>query len=267
MLIDWFTIVAQIINFLILVFLLKHFLYGPVIRAMDRREEKIAERLEEAARKRAEAEAETETFRSKNKEFDERKKELFFRAHEEAEEEKKDMIEKARRDAEDFRERWRGAVEDGKKAFLRDLKQRAGAQICEIAGRALKDLSDVALEDHIIDVFLESREKFGDEMDRLREAAADSGGTIIVSTAFGIADGKRREITEKIHSVLAPNLKISFRTAPDLICGIELRLDNFVVGWNLKDYIGALEEEIGAMLDAGTRKDRGVDRRNEEDEK
>ena len=35
---DWFTVIAQIINFLILVALLKRFLYGPIIRAMERRE-------------------------------------------------------------------------------------------------------------------------------------------------------------------------------------------------------------------------------------
>ena len=46
--IDWFTVVAQIVNFLILVWLLKKFLYGPIIRAMDDRERRIASRLEEA---------------------------------------------------------------------------------------------------------------------------------------------------------------------------------------------------------------------------
>jgi F-type H+-transporting ATPase subunit b len=52
MLIDWFTVVAQIINFLILVALLKHFLYGRIIKAMDQREERINSRLEEAKKKK-----------------------------------------------------------------------------------------------------------------------------------------------------------------------------------------------------------------------
>jgi F-type H+-transporting ATPase subunit b len=44
--IDWLTVIAQIVNFLILVWLLKRFLYHPVITAMDRREQRIAERLQ-----------------------------------------------------------------------------------------------------------------------------------------------------------------------------------------------------------------------------
>ena len=46
--IDYFTIIAQIINFLILVFLLRHFLYRPVITAMDEREQKMVSRLKDA---------------------------------------------------------------------------------------------------------------------------------------------------------------------------------------------------------------------------
>ena len=57
MLIDWFTVSFQVINFLILIALLKRFLYGPIIRAMEERESTIAARLFEA--ERAEKEAET----------------------------------------------------------------------------------------------------------------------------------------------------------------------------------------------------------------
>ena len=47
MLIDWFTVLAQIVNFLILVALMKRFLYGPLIAAIDAREQSIAARLAE----------------------------------------------------------------------------------------------------------------------------------------------------------------------------------------------------------------------------
>ena len=51
MLIDWFTVVAQIVNFLVLVALLKHFLYGRLVEAIDAREKRIAARLAEADEK------------------------------------------------------------------------------------------------------------------------------------------------------------------------------------------------------------------------
>jgi len=49
--IDWFTLIAQIVNFLILVWLLKHFLYDRMVDGMDKRREKISSRLKEADEK------------------------------------------------------------------------------------------------------------------------------------------------------------------------------------------------------------------------
>ena len=60
MLIDWFTVIAQIVNFLVLVYLLKRFLYKPIIKAMDGREQRIAGRLEEADKREEEARQELE---------------------------------------------------------------------------------------------------------------------------------------------------------------------------------------------------------------
>ena len=52
MLIDWFTVGAQLLNFLILVWLLKRFLYKPILGAIDIRERRIAAELADAAAKR-----------------------------------------------------------------------------------------------------------------------------------------------------------------------------------------------------------------------
>ena len=59
--IDWFTLSAQIVNFLILLVLLRKFLYGPLRNVMQKREEKVTSRLEEARRKLDEAEEQRET--------------------------------------------------------------------------------------------------------------------------------------------------------------------------------------------------------------
>ena len=65
MLINWFTVIAQIVNFLILVVLLKYLLYNRIVRAMDERESKIQSRLKEAEEKEEAAEREAESFRQK----------------------------------------------------------------------------------------------------------------------------------------------------------------------------------------------------------
>ena len=68
--IDWFTVVAQAINFLILVWLLKRFLYKPILHAIDEREKGIAAQLAQAEAKKAEAQKERDDFQHKNEAFD-----------------------------------------------------------------------------------------------------------------------------------------------------------------------------------------------------
>ena len=73
MLIDWFTVGAQVLNFLILVWLMKRFLYQPILDAIDAREQRIATELANAAAKQAEAQQERDAFQRKNAEFDQQR--------------------------------------------------------------------------------------------------------------------------------------------------------------------------------------------------
>jgi len=54
--VDWFTVGAQLLNFAILFALLARFLYRPIVDAIDEREARIRERLEEAEQRESEAE-------------------------------------------------------------------------------------------------------------------------------------------------------------------------------------------------------------------
>ena len=124
MLIDWFTVIAQIINFLVLIALLKRFLYDRIIKAMDQREEKIASRLAEAERNRKEAEQEAEAYQKKNRELDEKRQEMLSQAKEEVEVKRKELMKKARDEVDQVQARWREAIQREKDSFLQDLREQ-----------------------------------------------------------------------------------------------------------------------------------------------
>ena len=94
MLIDWFTVAAQIFNFLILVALLKHFLYGRIINAMDRREARITSRLQDAEEKKKLAEEEAAEYNQKIQDFNVQREEMFYHVKEDAEAFRKDLLQK-----------------------------------------------------------------------------------------------------------------------------------------------------------------------------
>ncbi|MEO8156065.1 MAG: F0F1 ATP synthase subunit B, partial [Rhizobacter sp.] len=73
MLIDWFTVGAQALNFVVLVWLMKRFLYQPVLDSIAAREKRIADQIAQAAAQEAQAAAERKTFEDKNKAFDQQR--------------------------------------------------------------------------------------------------------------------------------------------------------------------------------------------------
>ncbi len=101
--INWFTVAAQAINFLILVWLLKRFLYQPIHHAIDEREKGIAAQLAEAEAKKAESQKERDEFQHKNDAFDQERAALLKKATDEAKAELQRLLDEARKDADALR--------------------------------------------------------------------------------------------------------------------------------------------------------------------
>jgi F-type H+-transporting ATPase subunit b len=256
-LIDWFTIVAQILNFLILVFLLKYFLYDRIIEAMDKRNEKIRARLEEANNKEEEAAEEKESYLRKHREIEEREKELLSQAKQKAEERQRELVAQAKEDAEALRKRWKESVGKEKKAFVRDLRQMVGQKVYAVSRQALKDLAAQELEDRAIQVFLEKMEGLPEEeRDRVAQAVRRSDGHVAVRTSFDVPAQIRERITNTFHEQFTKDLEVDFETKSEMIFGIEVKLHGQKVAWNLNDYLETLEEEMTESLESYTNEEK-----------
>jgi F-type H+-transporting ATPase subunit b len=256
-LIDWFTVVAQILNFLILVFLLKYFLYDRIIRAMDKRNEKIRARLEEADNKKREAEKEKESYLGKKQEIEEREKELLSQAKQKAEAKRKELVAEAKEDVEAVRRRWMESVDKEKEAFLRDLRHMVGQKVYAISRRALKDLAADDIDEKAMHVFLQKIQDMPEkEESRLADAIQRSDGHMTVRTSFEVSSEMRRQVTRTLHEKLAKDLEVHYETRPELIFGIELKLRGQKIAWNLDDYLEGLEEEMGRSLETYTQEEK-----------
>jgi F-type H+-transporting ATPase subunit b len=246
LLIDWFTVLAQIVNFLILVFLLHRFLYNPILNAMAQREQRIADDLETAERKRREAREEIDSYRQKKAELDEKRQELLRQAEEDAEEKRRDLLQKARVETDEIRTRWQQAIEQEKESFLADLRRRVGEETYRVIRSALADMADVALEERIVTVFLE---RLGDLSESDQQAvAAETADSWKINTAFDLPDERRKEIEQVVKGEMGHNGRLHFNTQPDLIAGIELVAAGHKVAWSLDSYLDNLEEALSDLL-------------------
>lgn len=261
--VDWFTFAAQIINFVILLLLLRRFLYRPILNAMRRREAEITARYEEAEREIQEAEREAELFRATRLELESQRESLYDELEEEIETRRKTMLLEARNEVESMQARWYASVEHQRAAFLRDLQDRIGQQVLQIAERSLGDLADTRLEDQAVALFLTRLEALEQaEREAIVHSAEGLEEGLVVRTAFSLTATQRGALVEALNQLLADAFgtngftpvnkdgitQIRFEQDSELVCGIELELRDRRLGWSLRDYLRSLEEELaGAM--------------------
>jgi len=252
-LLHWPTIIAQVVNFLILVYLLRRFLYGRIVKAMDERQQKIAARLHDAQQKNDEAEQEAQSYQQKTQELDAQREEMLAQAKQEADAHRKELLDKARQEVDASQAKWQQAIARDKAAFLQDLRAQVARQTFAVARRALSDLADADLEERVVDIFVR---KLGEMDDAERKAIAehseeadDEDRRIAVRSAFGLPEEGRERIEKAIRKHIGKDVEVVFETSPDLVCGIELRAQGRKIAWTAADYLASLEEKLSAELE------------------
>ena len=258
MLIDWFTVGAQAVNFLILVWLLRRFLYKPVLAAIDAREKKVAAQIEDAAAREAQAQVESEALRKRNEAVDHEREGLLRTATDAAAAERQRLIESARQDSQLLRVKLTQALANERAALGHQLSMQTQAEVFAVARKALADLSGASLEARVIDVFL-ARLQALPEKQRLALAGEglDTGAseavihtaprTALVRSAFECPPAGRAKVESAIHECLGANIAIRFETAPEFVCGIELTVDGVKLAWSVADYLASLAQDVTAL--------------------
>ena len=254
MLIDWFTVAAQIVNFLILVYLLKRFLYQPILRHMQEREERIKGRLHAAAEREAEAEEKISTYRARQEELEEERAEKLRQAEQEAEQRQKELLRKARAEAEDARDHWLEALDREKESFGRELKRRTCRQVLELTRRALQDLADQSLNSRLAAVLLERLDGLtGNDRKKLAEAGSEG---IAVRSSFELEATAKRRITTLLHEICGRQAEVDYQVDTAYPLGIEASAGSLRLAWSVEGYLDELQEKVLALLEEKEKRSR-----------
>lgn len=253
MLIDWSTVIFQIINFLILMVLLKVFLYDRVLAAMDARQQRVQDRLEEADQQRETARREAEEYRDKKQSLDRRRQEMLDEAKEKAEAKRRELMDQAQAEVDRQKERWRQSLRRQRKSFISALKEMAAAEVFAASRQSLKDLADESLEERVAESFLQRLKKMPKQDRRdMAAAAAESDGPVKVRSAFELSKTLRQKITRAVHEYLDGEVELDYQTEPDMIFGLELMAEGRKMAWSLDEYLTRMEERARAAIEEQT---------------
>ena len=242
MLIDWFTVFAQIINFLVLIFLLKRFLYGPITRAMEERKKKIATAIEQADNAKKKAKQYSEELALEKQNFLEAKEQKLAEVRKEIRKKQDKKLKEARLEVENLRQTWMNQLTEDKAAFLRNLKVEVTSQVMRIGEKVLRDLANEKLERQIITVFLKKVSK-----DDFFQSQAISG-KLLIQSGFKLDNEQSEFIGRQLSECFKEAQTIQFQVIEEIGIGIRIKAGDQKVEWNLTNYLGGLEKEIFSNL-------------------
>lgn len=248
--IDWFTFVAQIVNFLILIALLQRFLYKPVIKAMDEREQRVASELEEARRKKVEAEQKERELEKELKNFESQKAGLMEEARRNVDENRQEWTNQLRKEITEIRSRWIEALESEKESFLSELKEETGSQVIHLMESVLGDLSERNLQQQTVDFFYQKISTLDKEdteqlMKTIRQLKAVEAEIV---SSFELDEEQKHRLIDHIRQIAGPEMECTFRTSDRLGFGLELRVGGWQLGWNLQSYLEELRRNMDQYL-------------------
>ena len=249
MLIDWFTVVAQALNFLVLVWLLKRFLYKPILSAIDAREKRIAKELADADAKKNEGQKDRDEFKHKSEEFDQQRAALLNKATEEAKAERQRLMDEARKAADALSAKRQESLRSDAKNLNQAITRRAQDEVFSIARKALSDLATMSLEERMGEVFTRRlREMNGEAKADLGEALKAASDPALLRSAFDLPADQHAAIQNAINETFSADIHLRFETAPDLIGGIELTTNGQKVAWSISDYLTSLEKSLDKLV-------------------
>jgi F-type H+-transporting ATPase subunit b len=246
MLIDWFTDAAQAVNFLILVWLLKHFLYQPVLAAIDAREQQIAATIKSAAGQEAKAHAAGEELHKRTVAFDAERDGLMRKATDDGAAERQRLIEAARQESDLLRAKLGQSLSADRAELGRQLSLRTQSEVFALTRKALSELAGASLEDRMVEVLID-RLRDLPEPDKLALAGARADAAVLVRSAYDLAPGGRSKLEAALRERVHADTAVRFATAPELVCGLELSLDGVKLPWSVSDYLATLAHDTAAL--------------------
>ena len=238
--IHWFTVMAQVVNLFILLWLLQRFLYKPVLVAMQRRQKDINTALADAAAMSVSAELAKQQLSEQQAELSHHRQSLLQQMHKEVQDERQGEMEKLRGEIEQQSRRWQADVEGDKAQFLASLRTSVTGMTKTIVQKVLKDMADADLQNQMISTFIRRLSQLGDnEKQRVLE------GTVTVESSFALSIEQQQTLSRTLLAErLDREVSLNFSTNPDLLCGIAVRSSNYELSWDIASFLDELDATV-----------------------
>jgi len=240
---DGWTLLLQAINFLVLVWLLRHFLYRPVLAVIAERQaatERVRGDADAARREAADLKSTVDTEKAGLAAERDR---LLAAARAQAAAERAALLDKARGEAEGLLAEERARLAEERRQAEADLRGHAAALGTDVAARLLRAAASDGMAEGFLEAACRSVEALPEPQ---RRALAGGAGPVpirlVTSAPLTVPEGERWQ--ERLAAALDRPVAVEFAEDPGLIAGVELHFPHTVLRHSWKQALAVAMEEL-----------------------
>ncbi|WP_342804544.1 F0F1 ATP synthase subunit B [Alteromonas sp. M12] len=250
--IDWFTVIAQTVNFLILLWLLKRFLYHPIINGLNKRETEIAQILSAANDKNQQAEALQAEYQLKLSQIEKQRSEIIRQSNQEAKDERQKLLALAQQEAADILANRLQGIEQDMQSLQQEVVTKSMQEVYATCRKVLRDLADSDVQNLMFDKLLLQLTIMDSKQHAEIDKAINSNLHISIHSTFALSAAQKNALQQwfiKTYSKdNAEAIKFIYTLNPELICGIEVIFDGWKIPWSAHNYLNLLKESINHQI-------------------
>jgi F-type H+-transporting ATPase subunit b len=241
---DLTTFLFQIINFIVLLFILKRLLYKPVREIIEKRRALIEKTVQDAEKTRQDALELREKYRKEMDQLKDVRIQSLERLQREVSKEKKEMLRTAEEEAGRVIEKEKAIFDAEKKRLQTELKDEAVDTACVLALNLLKDLSDEELHKAVYRRLLEGLEKIVPDLSGIKAEPL----RLELALAYPLSEEELEKFSATLESLLSRKVTVDTSIDENLIAGVKMKAHDKVYNFSLSGQVdlfrGRLRETV-----------------------
>ena len=240
---SWSTFVLEIINFLVLVWILKRFLYKPVLEVIARRRAGIDKTLADAETLHAAAEKLQAQYEGRLADWDKERQQVRETLAREIETERARKMAELQASLEQEREK--AQVTETRRQFdaRRKVEETALAQGARFATRLLEQASGPDTQARLVELVITELTRLpAERITALRNSYGKMPEAIVVVSAFPLVDDQRERLEQALATVSSPDIPLRFEQDSELLAGMRITIGAWVLAANLQDELRGFAE-------------------------
>ena len=248
--IDPITLIAQIVNLFLLVWLLKRFLYKPVLSAVEKRQAYILGKVKEAEDAADKADKEYQSYVKKTADFEDERQQLFTDASLEADKQKSEQTKNIIEESRLAREKMSADLIQEKENLTLEIRNTFSTSFADMADKIMRDLSGTASIDSVVSLFQNKLKTLNkDQLNKLKNSVKLQKN-IYVYSSDSINKDLANQLSKFLKSKLGikENQQLIFKKDPELILGIELKVGDINLEWNIRSYFDDFNTNLNNAL-------------------